>query len=1044
MAVKINAFDQRQHAPPPFCTVMATPDTGANKSIISSRVLDTLFIRYGATKLSRSHTIQTANGGTLDCSGSVNLLLFYEGSTTAVNALVSNDLYEDFLLSWKDLQRIGVLSDHFPHLHDSPKGTKALSAVTTNDTLESLLAEFQDVFQEEKVTPMHGEPMHIHIRKNDPEYRPLRMKVARRTPKHFQKDADELIKKLLDSGVIAKVPANEHVEWCSPGFFVPKPNGKCRLVTDYRQINKFIDRPVHPFPSCRDIIRGIKPDSRWFLKFDMAWGYFQMPLDDESSRLTTFLVESGRYRFLRAPMGLNPSSDYFCERSDYAFADVLDLLKIVDDGLLQAPTRQDLLRQFRLALECCRKSNLTLSQPKLEIGQSVVFAGYDITKDGVKPAPKRTEGISNFPVPKNVSELRSFLGLVNQLGIFIPDLAHVTNDLRALLKKNVAYTWLPDHQKAFEDTKRLLLSDLLLRPFDVGLKSELLTDASRLFGLGYALVQRNPEGTTLSLIQCGSRSLNSAESRYSTTELECLAIYYAVKECSFYLQGIEFEVLTDHKPLVGAFLKPLSELENARLLRFREKLAHYALKVSYVSGKTHLIADALSRAPVFSPPENEMISVNSIASRKKALDPALQSYFDAASDDEAYRSIVLALLGGKSPSVLPPGHPARQYRSLWDDLSVMNDTLLVLDDSRIVVPKACRPATLAHLHAAHAGITRTRQLAKDLYYWPGMNAEIANMVQDCDSCQRLRPSLHENAQAHPKATAPMHCVGLDLFQLSGKDYLVMVDRFSYYIWVHHLRSTTTTAVVNVLEQWFLEYGYPYVIISDNGPQFRSEFKTYCREHHVVHTTSSPYNPRSNGLAESAVKSAKYLLQKSSSFKDFQERLQVWRNTPSASNPNSVSPSEMFFTRRQRTRLLPALSEMPDPLLPATDDSLLPRLRVGDPVRIQHPKHGTWDEKGEVIAIQDSGLAYTVRDEQGDLSIRGRRLLRLDKATSPGQALAAVEPDTPPNVPASPPVPEVAHGKTNSASDKLDHVVNGPAAGVIFRRRQRRRARKKQG
>ena len=143
----------------------------------------------------------------------------------------------------------------------------------------------------------------------------------------------------------------------------------------------------------------------------MAWGYFQMPLDDESSRLTTFLVESGGYRFLRAPMGLNPSSDYFCERSDYAFADVLDLLKIVDDGLLQAPTRQDLLRQFRLALECCRKSNLTLSQPKLEIGQSVVFAGYDIAKDGVKPAPKRTEGISNFPVPKNVSELRSFLGL---------------------------------------------------------------------------------------------------------------------------------------------------------------------------------------------------------------------------------------------------------------------------------------------------------------------------------------------------------------------------------------------------------------------------------------------------------------------------------------------------------------------------------------------------------------------------------------------------------------------------------------------------------
>ena len=475
------------------------PDSGANKTLISKQAL----VQYGINYVphsSRRQEIIVANLSSLTCSGEVNLNFFYQGSVTAIHALVCDNLHRSLLVSWRDLQRIGVLSADFPAVLSRAQANVAASAPTHQDTLEGLLGEFSDVFNEETVTPMTGEPMHIHIRRDDSNYQPLKVINARRTPKHFQKEADKLIKSLLASGVIVKVPTNEKVEWCSPGFFVPKPNGKVRLVTDYRRINEHIDRPVHPFPSCRDIIRGLKPNSQWFLKFDAVQGYFQVPLDDESSRLTTFLVKSGRYRFTRAPMGLSPSSDYFCERSDMAFASVIDLLKIVDDGLLQAPTQRDLLVAFRQVLECCRKSNLTLSRPKLQMGHSVEFAGYEITKDGVKPDPKRTDGISKFPVPTNITELRGFLGLVNQLGFFIPDLAHVTRDLRALLKKNVAYLWLPEQQTAFEETKRLLLNKLLVRPYDTNMPSELLTDASRLKGLGSALLQRDPKDESISLI----------------------------------------------------------------------------------------------------------------------------------------------------------------------------------------------------------------------------------------------------------------------------------------------------------------------------------------------------------------------------------------------------------------------------------------------------------------------------------------------------------------------------------------------------------------
>ena len=96
--------------------------------------------------------------------------------------------------------------------------------------------------------------MHIHLRRYLPGYKPLKVSTARRTPLHYKKEAEKLIKNLEASGVIVKVDANKRVEWCSPGFFVPKPNGGVRLVTDYKQINKFIDRPVHPFPSCKDVL----------------------------------------------------------------------------------------------------------------------------------------------------------------------------------------------------------------------------------------------------------------------------------------------------------------------------------------------------------------------------------------------------------------------------------------------------------------------------------------------------------------------------------------------------------------------------------------------------------------------------------------------------------------------------------------------------------------------------------------------------------------------------------------------------------------------
>ena len=948
----------------------AMPDTGTSTSMVHRRLLDNANVRFNPNK---KRPISAANATPLQCDGTARLTISFDGQSVETDVLVSSQLQEDFLVSYGDLLRLGVLPDTFPEsscYSDYVNAMQEHNGLQEELDLPALVSQYGDVFDESTITPMDCTPMKIHLRRDDPDYKPMRISTARKVPLHFQEEADKTLQWFLDSGVIERVPTTEQVEWCSPGFFVPKPGGKVRLVVDYRGINKHIERPVHPFPSPRDILRGIKPDSKWFLKLDAVQGYYQVPLDKESAALTTFLLPSGRFRFCRIPMGLSPSSDGFCERTDTILAPVPDMLKIVDDALLQAPTKEELLKKLETALSCCRQHKLTLSSKKLTMGQSINFAGYVISADGVKPDPGQVEALRKFPVPTSLTELRSFLGLANQLAFMLPDLAHVTAGLRPLLKKDVAFVWLPEHQKSFEDTIKLLTSDLVVKPFDPSFKTELLTDASRLKGLGYALIQRAPDSQQPRLIQCGSRALNNAERRYAPNELETLGICYAVLECKFYLLGGKFDVITDHKPLVGTFNKPLCDVPNQRIQRFREKLADFVFVVHWVPGKVHLIADALSRAPYFDPPETESVSVNLLLSNC-ITDPAILPINDSANDDSDYVAVREAIASGKAIANLPPNHPAKLYSRCWDDLSILQN-LIVLEDSKIVVPRPKRQYLLDLLHKSHAGVTRTLKTARAAYYWPTMKNDIEALIQRCEECQTLRPAQHDVVKPFPEAEEPMHSVAMDLFSYAGMDHLVMVDRFSNFVWVARLKSTSTAAVTDILDRWFLDFGLPTEVISDNGPQFRSEFAEYCRGKNILHRTSSPYNPASNGLAESAVKSAKTLLRKSTNWDNFVQRLAAWRST--VSSVGDLSPAEKFWKRTPRTAL-PRLSSLV-PLTTSAVPSALSELPVGSSVSIRNTHAGKWDDSGTVIERCSSGHSYKVlRRSDGKTITRGRQLLK---------------------------------------------------------------------
>ena len=274
-----------------------------------------------------------------------------------------------------DLRNLGVIPRQFP----SP--VYFVAENKHSEMRDSLIKSNPDVLTDD--LPKHSMEtgcvsMKIHLTPD--EKTPFRIFTARQIPLHWREKAERIVSKLLEGGVITR--QDDPTEWCAPGFFVAKKNGDLRLVVDFTRLNKYVKRPIHTFPSTQGILSGIAPDSKVFAKHDATQGYHQVPLEEESSKLTTFLLPSGRFRFLRAPMGLSCSSDEIRRRSDKIIEGLQEVRKLVDDILIQTPDIETHQVRINELLKRCRSHNFTLSRKKLEIGNSVEFAGQIVSNEG--------------------------------------------------------------------------------------------------------------------------------------------------------------------------------------------------------------------------------------------------------------------------------------------------------------------------------------------------------------------------------------------------------------------------------------------------------------------------------------------------------------------------------------------------------------------------------------------------------------------------------------------------------------------------------------
>ena len=318
------------------------------------------------------------------------------------------------------------------------------------------------------------------------------------------------------------------------------------------------------------------------------------------------------------------------------------------------------------------------------------FARLQLTRKGSTIDPQLLQAIRDFPTPTNRTDIKSFFGLINQLSPFTDKIAEVSKPLRPLLKQSVQFQWNTSHQESFDQARHALA-----------------TDASRLKGLGFILRQQSQDGSWR-VTQAGSRFLSNAETRYAMIELELLAISWAAHKCRLFLEGLpQFEIITDHRPLVPILNDySLDQIENPRLQRLRMKLDRYNYNCTWIRGKDHLAADALSRAPVqHATSEDELDEIDDhkhatvSALGATNIDARMEEVKTAAANDDDYQHLKSTILAGFPNERANLSPRLRPYWNMRDRLAVDDD--FIVCGKRTVIPNALRKTMLERLKNGH-------------------------------------------------------------------------------------------------------------------------------------------------------------------------------------------------------------------------------------------------------------------------------------------------------------------------------------------------------
>lgn len=734
-----------------------------------------------------------------------------------------------------------------------------------------------------------GEEYEVKLKE---DAKPFSLYAPRNVPIPQLPKVQRELERMQKLGVIRKV--SEPTPWCAGMVVVPKRSGDIRICVDLKPLNESVLREVYPIPTVDDTLAQLT-GAKIFSKLDANSGFWQIPLAKKSQLLTTFITPFGRFCYNKLPFGISSTPEVYQKRMNQILEGLPGVLCLIDDILIFGQDQNEHDVRLQAALRQLQEAGVTLNPEKCAFSQhSLKFLGHMIDEQGIRADPDKTAAIQDMSTPKSITDLRRFMGMVNQLGKFSHKIAELGQPLRACLSTKNSWTWGPDQDRAFSEVKKELTQPSVLALYNPKSKTKVAADASS-FGLGAVLMQEQDD--VWRPVSYASRAMSETERHYAQIEKEALAVTWACEKFRSYLLGLTFTIETDHKPLVPLLSTKCLNSLPPRLIRFRLRLSSFSYTIQHVPGKLLYTADTLSRAPITcsSSPAVEGVEefVGSIMATLPASPHRLKDYCTAQKQDPTCQQI---------RQYCQDGWPCkeqvdRNLRAFWKvrgSFTVCEDMLLF--NSRIVIPKSLQRKTLDKIHQGHQGIERCLQRIRSSVWWPGITTHLKQVIQNCHTCSKNARPRKEPLMTTNLPEYPWQVVGTDLFEKNGFHYLLTVDYFSRYPEVTRLATTTSTAVISALKAVFARHGIPEVVRSDNGPQYSShEFAIFVDSYGFKHSTSSPHYPQSNGQAERMVQTVKRLMNNSS---DLYMALLTYRATPLPWCGHS--PAELCMGRQIRT------------------------------------------------------------------------------------------------------------------------------------------------
>lgn len=778
-----------------------------------------------------STSIRTADGAQQHVVGYIDAPITFNHKTKLSRLYLIPSLSQDLYLGidfWKTfgitpsvINEIALTVDKDPNIHDLTTAQQAqLEAATSLLPSSEMLGLGKTVILSHSI--------------NTTDSKPIKQRHYPVSPA-VEKEMYNELDRMLALGVIEE----SNSPWNSPIVLVRKHCGKPRLCLDSRGINSVTVKDAYPLPIIDGLLSRLA-DTFFISSIDLKDAFWQIELDAESREKTAFTVpERPLYQFARMPFGLCNAAQTMCRLMDKVIGQELRefVFMYIDDLMIVSSDFETHISRIKAVAECLRKANLTINVSKSKFAmKQIKYLGYIVGNGCLKTDPDKIRAIVDFPRPKTIRQLRSFLGLTGWYQRFIENYSAISAPLTNIKGKTEKFIWSEEAQKAFDHLKVRLTSAPILSHPDFGRPFVIQCDASAT-GVGSVLFQvdDNNEEHPIAFM---SKKLNAAQRNYSVTELECYAAVLSVKKFRPYVEGMEFKILTDHASL--KWLMSQKDL-SGRLARWSLKLQTYRFTIEHRKGSANIVPDALSRAHV------EAISDIPLSIDLESPHFKSEEYLALLLqvEENLNRLPDLAVTDGKvyirtEPSNVNSVSDRAAYK-LWIPSSMTAEFIKQAHDPPL---------------ASHGGIAKTLDRLKCNFFWPNMGKQVRDYVASCDICKEtkapniiLRPPMGDQFPV----CAPWQRLYVDLLgpyprSKSGNvSLLIVLDQFSKFVLLKPLKKATASEIGSFLEsEVFHVFGVPESILTDNGGQFLSHLlNSFLHRYGVRHIETATHSPQAN-------------------------------------------------------------------------------------------------------------------------------------------------------------------------------------------------------